>query len=54
MQQISIAHILEQPISPRTSRRKTRKRPYSPVLFIPVGGGKVPACTREKINKNIF
>jgi hypothetical protein len=35
MQQI--ANILEQPISPQTSPRKTRKRPYSPVMFIPVG-----------------
>ena len=48
MQQI--ANILEQPISPQTSPRKTRKRPYSLVLFIPVGAGKLPACTRKKIN----
>jgi hypothetical protein len=49
MQQI--ANILEQPISPQTSPRKTRKRPYSLVLFIPVGAGAAPACTRKKINK---
>ena len=47
---LQIADILEQPISPRTSRRKIRKRPYSLLLFIPVGAGTVPACTREKIN----
>ena len=29
-----IANILEQPISLQTSRRKTRKRPYSLVLFV--------------------
>ena len=45
MQQI--ANILEQPISLQTSPRKTRKRPYSLVLFIPVGAGKLPACTRK-------
>ena len=51
LQQIS--HILEQPISLQTSRRKTRKRPYmySLVLFIPVGAGTVPACTRKKNQK---
>ena len=47
MQQI--AHILEQPFSLQTSHRKTRKRPpYNLVLFIPLGAGTVPACTREK------
>ena len=49
MQQI--ANILEQPISLQTSPRKTRKRPYSLVLFILVGAGAAPACTRKKINK---
>ena len=49
MQQIS--HILEQPISLQTSRRKTRKRPYILVLFIPVGASTVPACTRKKMNQ---
>ena len=44
------ANILEQPISPQTSPRKTRKRPYSLVLFIPVGAGKLPAWTCKKIN----
>ena len=48
MQQI--ANILEQPISPQTSRQKIRKRPYSLVLFISVGAGTVLACTRKKIN----
>jgi hypothetical protein len=48
MQQI--ANILEQPISPQTSPRKTRKRPYSLVLFVPVGAATVAACTRKKIN----
>jgi hypothetical protein len=52
MQQI--ANILEQPISLQTSRRKTGKRPYSLVLFIPVGAGTVPACTRKKKIKNIY
>ena len=42
------ANILEQPISPQTSPRKNRKRPYSLVLFIPVGAGMMPACTRIK------
>ena len=45
------ANILEQPIFPQTSPRKNRKRPYSLVLFIPVGAGTVPACTRKKINQ---
>jgi hypothetical protein len=49
MQQI--ANILEQPISLQTSRRKIRKRPFSLVLFIPVGAGKLPARTRKKINQ---
>jgi hypothetical protein len=48
MQQIS--NIWEQPISPQTSRRKNLNRPYRLVLFIPVGAGTVPACTRKKIN----
>jgi hypothetical protein len=48
MQQI--ANILEQPISLQTLRRKIRKHPCSFVLFIPVGAGTVPACTRKKIN----
>ena len=48
MQQI--ANILEQPISLQTSPRKTRKRPYSLVLFIPAGAGAAPACTHTKIN----
>ena len=52
MQQI--ANILEQPISPQTSPRKTRKRPYSLVRFIPVGAGAAPACTRKKKIKNIY
>ena len=30
----------------QTSPRKTRKRPYSLVLFIPVGAGAALACTR--------
>jgi hypothetical protein len=47
MQQI--ANILEQPISRQTSRRKIRKRPCSLVLFIPVGAGKLLACTCVKI-----
>ena len=41
-------HFVEQPISPQTSPRKTRKRPYSLVLFILVGAGAAPACTRKK------
>ena len=50
MQQI--ANILEQPISLQTSRRrKIRKRPCSLVLFIPLGAGAAPACTRKKINQ---
>jgi hypothetical protein len=49
MQQI--ANILEQPISLQTSRRKIRKRPCSLVLFISVGAGAAPACTRKKINQ---
>jgi hypothetical protein len=48
MQQI--ANILEQPISLQTSPRKTRKRPYSLVLFIPVGAEAASACTCKKIN----
>jgi len=52
MQQI--ANILEQPISLQTSPRKTRKRPYSLVPFIPVGAGAAPACTRKKKIKNIY
>ena len=48
MQQI--ANILEQPISPQTLPRKTRKRPYSLVLFIPVGAEAASACTGKKIN----
>ena len=59
MQQI--ANILEQPISLQTSRRKTSKRPYSLVLFIPVGAGKLPAlifaasadaCTPHSLAQN--
>ena len=50
MQQIHVANILEQPISLQTSPRKTRKRPYSLVLFIPAGAATVAACTRKKIN----
>jgi hypothetical protein len=51
MQQIHVANILEQPISLQTSRRKIRKRPCSLVLFISVGAGAAPACTRKKINQ---
>jgi hypothetical protein len=47
------SHILEQPISLQILRRKTRKRQCSLVLFIPVGAGAAPACTRTKKIKNI-
>jgi hypothetical protein len=33
---------------PANNAAEHSKRPYSLVLFIPVGAGTVPACTRKK------